>query len=67
VRALHHEFSISGRRRGIVLSPSPSTVLGPEMEEYVMSRGLALLVSFIVFWHAAASALTLTVARIPPL
>jgi len=37
------------------------------MEEYVMSRGLALLVSFIVFWHAAASALTLTVARIPPL
>jgi hypothetical protein len=25
-----------------------------------MSRGLALLVSVIVFWHAAASALSLT-------
>jgi hypothetical protein len=67
VRALHHEFSISERRRGIVLSPSPSTVLGPELEENIMSRGLAFLVSLIVFWHAAANALTLTVARIPPL
>jgi hypothetical protein len=32
-----------------------------------MSRGLAFLVSVVVFWHVAASALTLTVARIPPL
>lgn len=32
-----------------------------------MSRGLAFLVSVIVCWHAAANALTLTVARIPAL
>jgi hypothetical protein len=32
-----------------------------------MSRGLAFLVSVIVFWHAAAAATTLTVACIPNL
>jgi hypothetical protein len=32
------------------------------MEENVMSRGLAFLVSIIVCWHAA-SALALTVSR----
>jgi len=67
VRALHHEFSIAQRRGRIVLSPSPSKVLGLEWKKNVMSRGLAFLVSVIVFWHAAAGALSLTVARIPPL
>lgn len=37
------------------------------MERNKMSRGLAFLVSVIVCWHAAANALTLTVARIPSL
>jgi len=37
------------------------------VKENVMSRGLAFLVSVIVFWHAAAAALSLTVARIPTL
>jgi hypothetical protein len=32
-----------------------------------MSRGLAFLVSVIVFSHATTFALTLTVARVPPL
>jgi hypothetical protein len=32
----------------------------------VMARGLAFLVSVIVFWHAAGAAATLTVAHIPP-
>ncbi len=30
-----------------------------------MSRGLALLVSVTLFWHASAPVLSLTVARIP--
>jgi hypothetical protein len=37
------------------------------MEENVMSRGFAFLVSLIVFWHATAAALSLTVARVPTL
>jgi hypothetical protein len=31
-----------------------------------MARGLAMLVSVIVFWHAAGAVATLTVARILP-
>jgi len=35
------------------------------VEENVMSRGLAYLVSIIVFWHAAAATLSLTAAPMP--
>lgn len=64
-QALHHEFSIAAPRLGLALSPSPDTVFGvPESREEIMSRGLALLASVVLFWNAAA-ALSLTVARVP--
>jgi hypothetical protein len=52
------------------LPNSPFTIAGRwvranGVKENVMSRGLAVLVSVIVFWHAAAVALSLIAARIP--